>query len=317
MSGGKGGGGDGGGDSEQTIRYAPYLEAAHQAVMGGMNVTHNFTTIFNATLRKQYGLTDAQNENLVASPYRGYEQIDVKEGYFGMTTLDPSETYYPKNFPSLWDMFGKFMAGLDVHDLWGQVYDDVIQGPEIENVITAHSEMLQNDIDTKIMPNFLAGMRDINSVQATSFVIGKAIIQDAHVRELNKFGAQVRMHALDSSVSMWASHLEWNKTVIATYSEMFKLYYTSHLDIDRVNLEYLAKDDMWNLNLFESARAMIGAMHGAAAAAGRNEPSTTQKAIGGAMTGAAGGAMLAQAMSWSVPGGALIGGLLGLASAFF
>jgi len=301
----------GGGDTENTIRYAPYLEEAHQAVMGGLDVTHNFTTIFNATLRKQYGLSDAQNEALVASPYRSYEQIDVKEGYFGMTTLDPSLTYYPKNFPSLWDMFGKFMAGLDVHDLWGQVYDDVIQGPEIENIITAHSNMLQNDIDIQVMPKFLAGMRDINSVQATSFVIGKAIIQDAHVRELNKFGAQVRMHAIDISAELWSKHLDWNKTVISTYSEMFKLYYTSHLDIDRVNLEYLAKDDMWNINLFENARAMVGAMHGAAAAQSKNEPSTTQKAIGGAMSGAAAGYMVGG------PVGAAIGGFLGLASAFF
>jgi len=302
----------GGGDSEQTIRYAPYLEEAHQAVMGEMNVKHNFTTIFNATLRKQYGLTDAQNENLVASPYRSYEQIDVKEGYFGMTTLDPSETYYPKNFPSLWDMFGKFMAGLDVHDLWGQVYDDVIQGPEIENVITAHSNSIQNDIDTQVMPKFLAGMRDINSVQATSFVIGKAIIQDAHVRESNKFGAQVRMHALDISSELWSKHLEWNKAVIGTYSEMFKLYYTSHLDIDRVNLEYLSKDDMWNINLFENARGILGAMHGGAATAQTgNEPSQTQKAIGGAMSGAAAGYMVAG------PYGAVVGGILGLAASFF
>jgi len=303
---------DGKGDSETTIRYAPYLEDAHSSLLGD-DPDFNFMTILNATWRQSRGFSDAVNEGLVASPYAGYESVDIDEGYFGMTVEDAAVTYEIKNFPSLWDMFGKFMAGLDVHDLWGQIYDDIIQGPEIENVIAAQSTELQRDIDAIVMPKFLAGMRDINSVQASSFVVGKAIIQDAHVRELNKFGAQIRMHALDVSASLWTKHLDWNTAVINNYSEMFKLYYASRLDIDRANLEYESKDDMWNINLFENARAMLSAMAGSAATESGNEPSQAQKALGGAMAGAAAG--------WQVSGGnpmgAVIGGVLGLAASFF
>lgn len=302
MGGGKSGGG-GGGEGDNVVRFAPYLEALHSAILdhGGSDEPDlSFVDVLNATLG--------------ASPYDSYGQVDIDEGFFGMTVADPAVTYEMKNYPSLWDMFGKFMGGLDVHDLWAQIYEDVIQGPEIENVVTAQAEMLQDEIDTTVMPKFLAGMRDINSVQATTFVIGKAIIQDAHVKSMNKFSTQIRLHALNISNEQWIKHLSWDEAVIKTYAEMFKLYYTAKLDIDRVNLEYPAKDAMWDINLFENARGIIGAMTGSAAtASGQNEPSQTQKAVGGAMAGAAAGYMV----SGGQPIGAVIGGVIGLAASFF
>jgi len=297
---GKSGGGSG--DSEQTIRYAPYLEEAHGQLLnhGGSD-----TPVIS--------FIDAFNVAVNSSPYGGYEIIDIDEGFFGMRTDDPSLTYEIKNYPSLWDMFGKFLAGLDVHDLWGQVYSDVVNGAEIENAIAAQAVDIQDNIDTVVMPKFLAGMRDINSVMSSAFVIGKAIIQDAHVREINKFATQMRVHAIDVSADLWTKHLEWNRGVIDIYSKVFELYYKARIDMDRVNLEYQAKDEMWNVNLFENARAILGAMAGSAATASGNEPSQLQKSLGGVMGGAAMGAMI-------TPGapmlGAGIGAVLGLASSF-
>ena len=279
-------------DSSGEVRFAPYLEDSHYLFLssGGL-------------ISPSISFVSAFNNAVDASPYGSYEQIDVKDGFFG-------DSYEAINFPSLWDMFGKFMAGLDVHDLWGQVYEDVIQGPEIENAVSAQSALLQDEIDTTVMPRFITGMRDINSVQSTAFIIGKAIIQDAHVKSINKFASQIRIHAITMANDQWAKHLSWNEAVIKTYSEMFKLYYASTLDIDRANLEYQAKDLMWNINLFEPARALLGALSGSAATVSQNEPSQTQKAIGGAMSGAAAGAMVGGGY------GALIGGVLGLAMSF-
>lgn len=294
-------GGSSSGSSEATIRYAPYLESAHSRLLdhgGSDEPLMSFIDAFNVAINK--------------SPYDSYGQIDVDEGYFGMRTDDPSISYEIKNFPSLWDMFGKFVGGLDVHDLWGQVYEDVIRGPEIENAVNAQSAMLQDEIDTTVIPKFIAGMRDINSVQATTFVIGKSIIQDAHIKSINSFAAKIRIQALAISNEQWAKHLEWNQSVISTFSEMFKLYYASKMDMDRVNLEYQAKDNMWNINLFESARGFLGSMAGSAASASPNEPSQGSKAIGGALAGAAAGFQLSKGN----PVGAAVGGVLGLAASF-
>jgi hypothetical protein len=308
---GKSDGGSGSGE----IRYAPYLEAAHGKLLdheGADEPTISFIDTFNATMCKHEGFTDAVNDKLISSPYRGYEQIDIDDGFFGRTRDDPTVNYHPVNYPGLWDMFGKFMAGVDVHDLWGLTYSDVVQGPEIENAVSAQSALVQDDIDTVVLPKFLGGMRDINSVQSTAFVIGKSIIQTAHVKAINKFSSDLRLRAIDISNAQWIRHLDWNQSVIGVYSEMFKLYYASRMDMDRVNLEYQAKDVMWDINLFENARAFLGAMGGGAATAGQNEPSTAQKAVGGALGGAAAG--------WQVSGGnpigAVIGGVLGLAGSF-
>ena len=296
-----GGGGDSGGDS--TVRYAPYLESAHGRILD-----------HEGSDEPEISFMDAFNAAQGTSPYGAYEQIDVDEGYFGMRTDDASLTYEARNFPSLWDMFGKFMGGLDVHDLWGQIYDDIVKGPEIENAVSAQSALIQDDIDTTVLPKFVAGMRDINSVQATTFVIGKSIIQDAHVKAINKFASQLRVHTITISNDQWAKHLEWNTSVVSTFSEMFKLYYSSKLDMDRTNLEYQAKDNMWDINLFENARAIIGAIGGTAAttAGGGNEPSQTSKALGGAMSGASAGYMA----TGGNPYGAVIGGVIGLAASF-
>lgn len=285
---------------ETRIEYARYLEEAHGRYLdhGGMDVN-------------VLSFTDAFNDTINTSPYGTYEIIDVDEGYFGVRTDDSELTYEIKNFPSLWDMFGKFMAGVDVHDLWGKIYSDVVQGPEMENAVNAQSALIQDDIDVTIMPKFLAGMRDINSVQATTFVIGKSIIQDAHVKAINKFSSQLKIHALNISNEQWSKHLDWNKSVINTFSEMFKLYYSSKLDIDRVNLEYQSKDNMWNINLFEHVRGIVGALGGGQASGSPNEPSQAQKTVGGAMSGAASG--YKSTGTWQ---GAVVGGVLGAGASY-
>ena len=101
---------------ETTIRYAPYLEAAHSQLLnhGGVDVP-------------DMSFIDALNSALGASPYHLYDQVDPDRGFFGVDTEDPSIIYEIGMFPSMWDMFGKFMGGLDVHALWGQIYEDVIQ----------------------------------------------------------------------------------------------------------------------------------------------------------------------------------------------
>jgi len=281
--------------------HPQYLETAHSRLLD-----------HKGAVEPDVSFVDALNATINLSPYGAYEVVEPDEGFFGVRTDDPNLLYEIKNFPSLWDVFGKFMGGLDVHDLWAQIYEDVVQGPELENVISAHSALVQDDIDTKVLPKFLAGMRDIGSVHSTAFIIGQAIIQTSHVKAVNKFSSAIRLHGINVATNMWTKHLDWDNMVMTSYSEIFKLYYAARMDIDGVNLEYQAKDKMWDINLFENARAILGAVAGGSAAtAGQNEPSQRQKAIGGAMTGAAAGFMIGG------PVGAVIGGFLGLAASFF
>ena len=280
MSGGKGG--SSGGDT--VIRYAPYLEEAHKKA-----------------LKQLEGLIEAA---MGKSPYGDYEELDYKGALVGTD-------YVLTDFPSLWDMYGKFMAGLDVEDLWSQMYTRVTRGPEIADAVSAQSQLLQDEIDTNVNPNFLAGMRDINAVHSSAFITGRAIIQDAKVKAVSKFAGDIRIESFKISAIMWQKHLDWNGAVIDSYREMMKLYFVSHMDEREDQMRWDAKHLMWDLNLMEPVRGMLGALGGGHPIKDENEPSQMQRSIGGMMSGAAAGA------SVGGPWGAFIGGGLGLAASFF
>jgi hypothetical protein len=277
-----------GGGGEQIIRYAPYLEEAHQKFLGAGSTDAKLIGQFNAALDQ--------------SPYGDYVTPVVDDIFFGSgSTIS--------DLPVLNDIFVEFMSGVDVRSLWGEIYGDLVRGPEIAASIAAHSALMQDEIDSTIMPKFLAGMRDINSVMGSSFVIGKAIIMDGHTKAVNQYASELRLKATADTAKLLVQKLDWNKSVVMVYSEFIKLYYSLKNDVNKVELEYRAKDILWNLNLFDYARSMIGALNGAAAAKSDKEPSMLQKVLGGALSGAGAGAMLG-------PWGALGGGLLGLASGF-
>lgn len=290
---------------DNTVRFAPYLEAAHKDLL-------NKSGSDSAAL----SVVRAFNQALDKSPYRVYEkryQTDfADDAFFGAG-------HKLSDYPALFDMFGKFMAGVDICDLWGEVYEDIVRGPEIENAIAAHAALLDDDVQSKIMPRFLAGMRDINSVMSSSFVIGKAIIEDARVKSIDRFGSEIRLRGIDVSIKMWERHLDWNKAVVGSYAEYTKFYYLTAMDVDKTALDYKAKDILWNLNLFDYTRAMLGAMTGAAAASGTpGKPSQLQSSISGAMSGAAAGAMVGSVVPGIGTGvGAVVGGLIGLGASFF
>lgn len=282
-------GGGGGGDSETTVRYAPYLEKAHKQLInhdGSDEPSLSLIDVFNATLN--------------TSPYGGNSVETVDGSMFGAG-------YDITSFPCLWDMFGRFMGALDICDLWGFMYENVLHSPEIEAAVTAHSAVLAHDIESNTLPRFNAGMRDINSVMASSFIIGRSLIEQERVRDVNKFQADIRIRALAEATSMWKSHLDWNKSVVTVFNDMNKQYYMTTLDVNDANLGYLAKHAMWNLNLFENLRGFLGALGGGSATSSMNEPSKTQKVLGGAMAGASLGMMTGNPLLAGV--GAVVGGL--------
>lgn len=264
------------GNSEVTIRYAPHLEASHKQLMGHQ-VTPPHWTLFQA-------LNDVWHK----SPYlSGFDLIKPERGFFGVLPSDVTKSYNLENFPSLWDMFGKFMGGMDLHVLWGEVYEDVVHGPEVANRISAHSAMLFDEIETRTLPQFLGGMRDINAIQSSAFMVGKSLLYDTHTKAVNEFATTLRVAQVELSGRLWARHLDWDAQVMTIYGEMFKLYFGIKHENDARQLEYLVKDRLWDIGLFDYARAFIGALNGAAAASDAGKPPIWQQVLSGVMSGAA------------------------------
>lgn len=300
MGGGKGGGGD----TESTLRYAPYIETAHNALIAQSNA---------------YG-----DPLLTQSPYANYTITDPDLAFFGVG-------YTIASFPTLFDMFGKFMAGLDIEVLYEQIFNNLMELPQIGSAIVAQSALLDDELQTTSIPRLQTGMRDINAVQSSSFIIGKTLIEDTKVKVVNKFAADLRYQMIPIATERWKSHLEWNKGVVITHMDLVKFYYVSKLEVDKFEMEVAASNKLWPFQVLDYKRAIVGAVNGATAAQRQPSASPVAKALAGTMTGAATGAMIGSMIAPAVaatsatllgpatagavgggPIGALIGGALGL-----
>ena len=157
--------GGGGGDQRTEVRYAPYLESAHQ-------------TFLNLVSTKRAEVIDS-------SPYSTFTAFDIDDGFLGTG-------YALANFPSLYDMFGKFMAGLDIEVLFDQQFYDTLSSPYIDSLVSEEGVRLEDDLNEIAIPSFTTGMRDINSVISSSFVIGKSLLEVNRQKQLSRFSAELR-----------------------------------------------------------------------------------------------------------------------------
>lgn len=275
----------GSGDSEITVRYASYVEDKHKAFL--TTVASNRTTV------------------AATSPFTGYTDVTIDDAFFGTG-------YVISNFPSLYDMYGKFLAGLDVDVLYTQILEDSVNAPAINALVSAEAALLEDDIEQNILPDFETGAQNINSVMSSTFVIGKALIEESRAKLITKFSTELKYRMLPVASDRWKTHLEWNKSVIMTYAEIMKLYYSARMDVDEHNYGMAAKDSLWPFTVLDYERAALGALQGATntnkAVAGSSQEA---KAISGTLSGVAMGAMTGLGLP-----GIIGGGLLGLASSF-
>ena len=280
-------GGGGSGDSRSEVRYAPYVEDHH-------------TTFLSTIATRVSSVIDN-------SPFSGWTDVDLTDAFFG-------SGYTIASFPSLYDMYGKFMAGLDVDVLYTQIYEDTVNSPAINELVSAEADLLDDDITANVIPRFEVGMRDINSVMSSSFVVGKSLIEDARVKSVAKFSAGLKYQMIPVVSDRWKAHLDWNKGVTLTYAEIIKLYYSAYMDTKDMNYSMQAKNSLWPFTVLEFQRAAIGALQGAVTTqtdvAGSSRGA---KAISGALTGAALGGTIGSAVLTGTTLG-MSGGVIGAAA---
>jgi hypothetical protein len=253
-------------DTSTTIRYAPYIEVRH-------------TDFLNTVYAQRLIAIDD-------SPFENYVDIEVDDAFFGAG-------YTIASFPSLYDMFGKFMAGMDIEALWTQIYDDTVDSSVVSSLVAAEGALIDDEITINSLPRLQTGMRDINAVMSSSFVVGKSLIEDTRTKMIARFSADLKYRLIPVAQERWQAHLNWNKLVIGTYSEIMKLYFSAKTDVDEVNYAMAAKHRLWPFTVLDFERAALGALQGATNAktdvAGA---STMSRVLSGALSGAAMGAMI-------------------------
>lgn len=282
------GGSSKGGKTE--IRYAGYIENQH------------YTFLAKVAQNREIALAD--------NPFTAYTDIEVDAGFFGTG-------YTIANFPALYDMYGKFMAGLDIDVLYDQMLEDTLNSGVVSDLVSAEADLMDDDITSNVVPRLQTGMRDINAVMGSSYVIGRAIVEDARVKSLAKYGAELKYRLLPAVESRWQSHLQWNQNVVGIYAEIMKFYFSAKTDVDDINYSMAAKGTLWPFTVLDFERAALGALQGAVNqktdVAGA---STAKRAMSGALSGAAMGAQVGAQIgqnggAYGAAIGAVVGGIAG------
>jgi hypothetical protein len=198
----------------------------------------------------------------------------------------------------------------------GAVFDDTY----INNDISAFGDNLDDQIENIVLPRFQGGMRDVNAVMSSAFVIGESIIEGMRTKDTAKYGTELRIKTsfqrndfvLKGTEAMLRDNvgrIELEKSVMHYTIESNRLRaVTGKEKLDTEN-NVDVSDAKWELELFQYGANLLAAIGGGtvipSGGGGNSGPSKTQSAIGGALSGAAAGGMVGG--GW----GALVGGALG------
>lgn len=216
------------------IRFAPYIEARHSSLLDAA-YTARLATIND-------------------SPYSDYVDVDYEAAIIGIG-------YTIASFPSLYDMFGKFMSGFDVEVLWGKSFDRVMNSTAVSGEVDSAITSIDEAVEAGSIPELKLFARDMNIVCSSSFVISKALIESGRVKEVAKVSAEAKYDLLQETVFGKNGELNWQKSVVDNYAELFKTFYMVASRCTDVNYKMETDDILWALNVLDFERAALGIFH--------------------------------------------------------
>lgn len=217
------------------LRYADYLENAHERLLDSIQLYINQTVDYSE------------------SPYLSFATIDSDDAYFG-------SGYVLSNFPSLYDMFGKFMTGLDIDSLFSDLFESSLKIPEIDSLTNANLGLTDDNIIKDLIPQFVLSMRSLNAVVSSSFVIGKAALEERRVKLNAILSANLRYLLIPDITKRWIDSLNQKKKVIFSYALILKLQFLAKLDTDRYNSKFTVQHILWPFTVLEYERAALASL---------------------------------------------------------
>lgn len=200
---------------------------------------------------------------------------------------------------------------------------DLYSETEINAVTAAHGAILDDRLTTEVLPRFQAGMRDVNAVISSSFVVGQAVLEGFNTREVAEFDAKLRaqnyseknryiMQSVQDNMRMGELLLKSKDSYARALIEAYRIKavlkkeeLTEQLDID-------VKDYKWGLELYQFGGNILSSISGSAVST-KDGSSTSGSALGGALSGAAAGAIVGSEIlpGWGTAIGAAGGAIAG------
>ena len=327
-------GGSSGGGSSGAVDYPDYMKDWHKDVLGsGALGGDDVTGVMAAALG--------------ASPWAGAVAFD------------------PDTDITAWEAaitgFDAILAGIDPTVDWATLF--VQAGASIavadktvadmagvagitEALITADSlafsDNLDDEITTKVLPRYEGGMRDINAVVSSAFVIGEGIIESFRTRDVAKHESGLRFNAANKNadielaegtanleknvkvaginiqkdiavtgmeieatsqmIRIFLQNIAWEESLTKMVVESRRIKIVAKSEETQQSLEYDVADALWDLEVFKYGGNMLAAIGSASVSEGMKGPTKTQSAVGGAMAGGAMGGAMAGASAGGMTG---------------
>ena len=192
--------------------------------------------------------------------------------------------------------------------------------------VAAHSTALETEINTKVYPRFLAGMRNINAVLSSAFVIGQAAIAQDKLDKVAKFEADMELQVLNKRADMVTAvagemlriklqKIEFGRVIVSLWLDYARIALAANSDYTN-ELKSNAIDAMkWPLEKYKYGANLLAGITGGVSSTSAMEGSRTARIIGSGLSGAAAGAMIGGAVVGGGGGegiGAVLGGIAGL-----
>jgi len=215
------------------IRYAPYIE-------------NRFADLLNTTAACRVSM-------IVNSPYDGYLSQKFDEAFFGVG-------YAIADFPSIYDMYGKFLSGFDVESIWHKSFSTITTLNELNTCVSESITSKDAELTQSGLPEFKLRMRELGAVNSSSFVIGKAQIESNRTKILSTISADTKFKMLKEAENKFVKELNWNQDVIKGYSEMMKFYYMTAATVTDANYTFAAKNVLWPMEVLDFERSVFNAM---------------------------------------------------------
>jgi hypothetical protein len=214
-------------------RFAPYIESRHADLL-------NTTAAYRASI-------------VADSPYSDYIDQNFDEAFFGAG-------YAIADFPSLYDMFGKYMAGFDIESMWSRSFDTATTLDGLD----ARTKKLIVDKDEELtretIPEYKLRMRELGAVTSSSFVIGKAQIESQRTKVLSVISADTKLGILAEAENKFTEELNWNQSVVTRYAALMKFYYMTATTGTDAHYTFAARNTLWSMEVLDFERSVLSAM---------------------------------------------------------
>lgn len=144
---------------------------------------------------------------------------------------------------------------------------------------------------------FEVGMRNINMVHSSAFVLGRQLIASSLIKE--------KLVIKQSILNLYTE----KELKIATYKAEFnRLALIAGKEQHDMNIELDHQEALWGFEIYQKVANVLAAASGGTTSPGIKEPSALKSVLGGALSGAAAGAQISGGNPYAIGAGALLGG---------